>query len=268
MIADLVRGSKCLVIPFAGGMSELFYLHDPLPSTIILNDLHADVVNLALCLQNAEDKEYVKTMLHALPYSEHLLARYQEHLRNDSLTQVVHHFPERAVLYFYASWVARNGAAGTPQELKAGISYRNDGHGGDSVKRYRTAVESMIDDFHNRVTGRATILCRDAFKVIRDIKDNDDTTFFIDPPFRGVNDVSIRYVHDDFDHARLASLLHSFHKTRMILRYYIDPRVFELFTEKEGWQYINNKGRRQTKTTWDASDKEILLIRNCSTQQQ
>ena len=73
-----------------------------------------------------------------------------------------------------------------------------------------------------------TVLCRDGLELIGKIADEAGTAIYIDPPYltKGA-----KYVHDfkDHDHIALAGLLGRFHKARVVVSYYDDPRLDELY---------------------------------------
>ena len=54
-VADKLAGCKWVGIPFAGGMSELLHLQ---AQSIVVNDLHCFVINLARCIQDEQAKRW------------------------------------------------------------------------------------------------------------------------------------------------------------------------------------------------------------------
>ena len=92
----------------------------------------------------------------------------------------------------------------------------------------------MIDSiraWHDRLRD-VVILRRDAFRVIDAIHDDAGTVVFCDPPYLTK---SSAYVHDfaPADHARLATALARFTQARVIVSYYDDERLDELYP---GWK--------------------------------
>ncbi|MCH8853398.1 MAG: DNA adenine methylase, partial [Planctomycetes bacterium] len=83
------------------------------------------------------------------------------------------------------------------------------------------------------------ILRRCAFALLEKIEDAPGVAIYVDPPYikatRGSGGGS-RYLHDfyDDDHARLAELLNRFKQARVVVSYYSDPRLHELYA---GWTF-------------------------------
>lgn len=161
---------------------------------------------------------------------------------------------ERAFWYFLASWVVRNGVAGTARQNYQ-IAVRWTAGGGSPTVRFRSAVES-IPAWHDRLRN-VVILNRDAFKIIESIPDVAGTAIYLDPPYaretRGCKDPqgSGRYLHefqhggggDLFDaagaaddHERLARAVRRFQNARVVVSYYDCQRIRRLY---EGWQFID-----------------------------
>ncbi|MFN0199661.1 MAG: DNA adenine methylase, partial [Planctomycetaceae bacterium] len=144
---------------------------------------------------------------------------------------------ERAIDYMICSWFGRNGVAGT-QSYNQGFCARYTKNGGHAAKRWVSAVES-IPAWHARIR-RVTILKRDAFAILDRIEDAAGVVIYCDPPYlvKGA-----KYVHDftAADHARLAALLRRFQKTRVIVSYYDDPQLAELYPKWAIEKIVVNK---------------------------
>jgi site-specific DNA-adenine methylase len=102
--------------PFCGSMAVLFAmtLRQPMPAETV-NDLHGDLINLARVLQSPFAIELYDRTMRTL-VCEDLLEEAERILSNtpfdpDGLYSMCS--VERAYWYFVASWMGRNGVAGT-----------------------------------------------------------------------------------------------------------------------------------------------------------
>ncbi len=102
--------------------------------------------------------------------------------------------------------------------------------GGHQAKRWISAIES-IPAWHRRLMN-VTILHRDIFDVTPKIVDEPGCVIYADPPYIKKG---FRYVHDfsPEDHRRLATLLRRFVQTRVVVSYYEDPLLADLYP---GWE--------------------------------
>lgn len=139
---------------------------------------------------------------------------------------------EYAYWYFIASWLGRNGTAGTATST-SNFCVRYNTTGGDPGTRFRSAVES-IPDWHERLRG-VFILRRDVFTVLEKLADEDSAALYVDPPYL---EKSVAYQHDfeNTDHARLAQLLRRFQKARVVVSYYAHPTLTDLYP---GWATVD-----------------------------
>jgi DNA adenine methylase len=165
---------------------------------------------------------------------------------------------ERAYDYFLCAWLGRNGVAGT-LSYNQGFCVRYTSSGGHAAKRWNSAVHS-IPAWRHRLAN-VTILQRDAFELLERIEDRKGTVIYVDPPYlkKGA-----KYIHDfePENHYRLAEMLNSFKETRVVVSYYDDVRLIELYP---GWarheivvsKAMANQGSRGSK---NVKVKEILLV--------
>jgi DNA adenine methylase len=214
--------------PFCGSMAVLFAKEPCAMETV--NDLHGDLINLAHVVQREDTAielygRMARTLLHEELLSD-AAARWR--IRGNAAALEVPDL-DRASDYMMCSWFGRNGVAGT-QSYNQGFCVRYTANGGHSATRWRSAVES-IPAWHERLR-TVTILNRDAFALIAKIDDAHGTVIYCDPPYlvKGA-----KYTHDfkDDDHARLAKQLFRFRRARVVVSYYDDPRLNELYP---GWR--------------------------------
>lgn len=240
--------------PFCGSAAVLFAKEPSQKETV--NDLHGDLINLARVLQHEKSAETLYDRLQRTLFSQDLLEQARVHLDSLPIDEVLafdpmYHQPtERAYWYFLASWMGRNGTAGTAR-LDYQIAVRWTKGGGSPTVRFKNAIES-IPAWHQRLRN-VVILHRDAFSILDRFEDCDGTVIYADPPYvsqtRG-NGKSVkngrggRYLHEfdhtggmfGDDHERLAEILRGYCNARIIVSYYDCPRVRELY---DGWTFID-----------------------------
>jgi DNA adenine methylase len=115
-----------------------------------------------------------------------------------------------------------------------------------------------------------TILNRDAFELFERIDDHPSTAIYVDPPYlkKGA-----KYIHDfdDGDHKRLATALSKFKKARIVVSYYDDPRLCDMYP---GWfrneitvtKALSNQGMRPKKNAKASKVIEVLLVNQSDTE--
>jgi DNA adenine methylase len=252
-IGPLLTGCRWLGIPFAGGMCELTsFPLSTFPSTVLVSDLHAHVLNLAAVV--AEDKlsGQLQDRLAKLPFHPTILEQAQgrclkrevkadalwfgaesENLRKPDLSW--------AIDFFVCSWMGRNGTAGTKGEFTSPLSVRWNAGGGDSATRFRHAAESLGE--FNRILRRCTFVRLDVFAFLNRCYDDAECGLYLDPPFIGVGDC-YKFTFPDVDHGRLGSALHGFRKLRIVLRYYDHPLIRQLYPEAD-WKWLRLEGGKK-----------------------
>jgi DNA adenine methylase len=239
--------------PFCGSMAVLFAKEPSQKETV--NDLHADLVNLvnlANVLSRISSAEDLYDRLSRTLFSQGILETARLQLeRNDGQDHV-----ERAYWYFLASWMGRNGTAGTAR-LDYQIAVRWTKNGGSPTVRFRNATES-IPWWHERLKN-VVILRRDAFSIIDRFEDCEGTVIYADPPYtsqtRGdgksvKNGGGGKYLHEfdhtgglfEDDHSRLAEILRGYRNARVVVSYYDCDRVRELY---DGWTFIDCTMKKQ-----------------------
>ena len=232
---------------FAGSLAVL--LSKPRTSHETVNDLHGDLVNLARVVAGDQWHE-LRDRLRRTHFCEPLFDEIKASNPTDDLG--------RAYRFFVECWMGRNGVAGTRASNTA-FCVRYTANGGDPGRRFVNAVES-IEAWNERLRG-CWILQRDAFELVERIDDVESTAIYADPPYlnKGTN-----YVHDfaATDHQRLADALRRFRKARVVVSYYDDPRLADLYP---GWtqrkievsKALAMQGRRGQN---DTRAVEVLLI--------
>lgn len=269
--------------PFCGSMAVLF-AKPPVQSETV-NDLNGDVTNLARVIASSEGPALFERLARTM-FAEAMVTDAKAMRRTEGLSPL-----DAAYWFFVGSWMGRNGGAGT-RESNTAFCVRYTSNGGDPAVRFRSAVAS-IPAWADRLMG-VTVLQRDAMEVIGRIEDKPGTVIYVDPPYFAKG---AKYVHDFDDqqflafadgrvipihycyelepgqpravqidaHAYLAKLLNRFQKTRVVLSYYDDQRIADLYPASK-WtvsrlratKAIVNQGMRDKSGTTDAP--EVLII--------
>jgi DNA adenine methylase len=148
--------------------------------------------------------------------------------------------------------------------------------GGDPAKRLRSATRSLIGA--REKLRRFIITSRDAFRVLADVTDDPRSCVYADPPYtrasRGPGDYLFDFEdhggRDDLfgenkdpdDHERLAEALNRFEHARVVVSYYDDPRLDELYPAPRWRKRVLGSAAGLTNASGSTSrDRvEILLI--------
>jgi len=227
-------------------------------------DLHGDVLNLANVIRDVRLGSTLYRWLRRTLMHEAIFAESDAWLREEpgcptdlSPTAMV----ERAYHYFIVSWLGRNGSAGMSMGSKGTYCVRYTANGGHAGTRWANAIQS-IPTWRRRLE-RLTILRRDIFEIMPRIEDATGTAIYVDPPYLAKG---FKYLHD-FDgdaHQRMAVALARFRNARVVVSYYDDPQLADLYPPTT-WsrQYIEvskamahqgQRGKNDTRAT------EVLLI--------
>jgi len=254
-VGEALSGRKWVAVPFAGGMCELRYIR---ASTILVNDMHRHVVNLAEVVADPKLGSKLIRRLRRTIIHPDVLAQSQKYcdaIDGGGLHNVASEnwAEEWAYRYFISAWMGRNGKAGTKGEFKAGMSVRYDAGGGDSAIRFRSATEALLE--WNRILRRCTFSTLDAFTMFGKFKDDPQCGVYVDPPFPGPGD---HYAHTfgEAGQRKLAAELSRFEKTRVVCRFYDHELIRELYPARL-WQWNFQTGRKQTH---EMTNEEVLLI--------
>jgi DNA adenine methylase len=252
--------------PFCGSMAVLFAKPPAKQETV--NDLHGDLINLARVLADPNKAVALYERLQRTLVCESLLKDAAEALGGGSYhPELVGISVDRAYWYFLASWMARNGLAGMDR-IEFQVAVRWTAGGGSPAIRWRSATES-IPAWHRRLTN-VVILGRDAFDIIPRFEDAEHTAIYCDPPYAGQSRSDGNYLHDfshespmfGDDHKRLADVLRTFQRARIVVSYYDCPHVRKLYA---GWTFTDHaRGKNLHSQNGRGSRKaeapEVLII--------
>jgi len=251
--------------PFCGSMAVL--LAKPTCSMETVNDLNADLINLARCLQDRSNGPalYRRLRRRLAAQDELLDARQQLYSGTCEIPDI-----DRAEAYFVHSWLSMNGTAGTRAGIdnRRGVSRRFSSNGGAPAIRFAGAIDS-IPAWRRRLRN-VFILRDDGIELCERCEDKDGTVIYADPPYIAKGE---EYIHDfaEDDHERLAAALRKFRRTRVLVSYYEHDRLAELYP---GWtvkpisttKMMQNQGMRDK--TGSVKAPEVLLINGPSLEQQ
>lgn len=242
-VGEALRGCKWVGIPFGGGMAEVAHIK---ASTIVVSDLHRHVINLAKCVQSDEMRPRLVERLNDTPFHPDCLTAAQTACRLwEDVTWRGTAQPDWAYDYFVACWMGRSHKCGIDDEFNGGVSVRWNANGGDSNKRFRSAVESL--DGWGEIMRRCNFVVQDVFDFLDRCEDAEGHGIYCDPPFPGPGD---RYKHrfTEEQHRRLAECLGEFARTRVVCRFYDHPLIRELYPEPR-WNWLRLQGRKQSNDT-------------------
>ncbi|TWT63167.1 DNA adenine methylase [Rubinisphaera italica] len=243
--------------PFCGSMAVLLAKEKSQKETV--NDLHGDLNNLARVIADPDQAPKLYLRLMATPMAEELLEQAKYELAEMTAVPesgVTAAMLDRAYWYFIASWMGRNGTAGTAR-VDYQIAVRWTKNGGSPTVRFQNAVDSL-PAWHRRLLN-VVILRRDAFKILDRFEDVPQTAIYCDPPYmidtrskgRTKNGGGGHYLHefehtsglyDRDDHACMAEILRGYRSARIVVSYYDSPKIRELY---EGWNFHCHKMNKQ-----------------------
>ena len=244
--------------PFCGSMAVL--LAKPPCRMETVNDLHADLINLARVIRDRQLGPRLYRILRRSLMTEDFLLESGGVIRQVEKDGLAGIDPvTRAYHYFVTSWMGRNGLAGSPTYNTGTLCVRYTTNGGHAATRWRNAIAS-IPAWRRRLSD-VTILRRDGFEVLDRIEDAEGTAIYIDPPYFKKGG---KYLHDfePGDHDRLAAGVAHFKRARVVISYYEHPELDRLYKgwtrlQKQVTRSLSNggqRGRNVNKVT------EVLLI--------
>ena len=255
-VGKMLAGCSWVGIPFAGGMPEVAHIH---ASTIVVNDLHRHVMNLACVVSSHRGVKRLAGHLSKLPFHPDVLAEAQRHCMEMERAGFTfgdgrgQDLSERwALNYFITVWMGRSGNAGTENEFYGGLPVRWNANGGDSNTRFRSAVASLMA--WHEIMARCNFLVQDCFEFLGNVQDSPRHGLYCDPPFP---DCGVKYRHSftDDKHRQLARMLAAFEHVKVVCRFYDHPLVRELYPETR-WTWHHFTGRKQN----HAIAPEVLLL--------
>lgn len=253
-VGELLAGCEWVGVPFAGGMSELAHIT---ARTLLVNDLHRGVINLAVTLADPKLGPKLIRQLRRVPVDGDVLAAAQVRCQARMAVGRPHRdeMPDLAFAgdYFVCAWMGRNGTAGTGREFNSGLSVRWDAGGGDSAVRFRSATESLTE--WQAIMRRCTFTILDVFAFLDRCKDAPRHGLYLDPPFPGPGD-DYKHKFTETDQRKLAARVAAFERTRVVVRFYDHPLIRELYPERE-WTWHHPEGGR---TQANKAAPEVLIV--------
>lgn len=259
-VGSALNGCNWVAVLFAGGLCEVPHIK---ARTIVVNDLHRHAMNLAWVAADPRLGPMLYRRLRRLSFHPDTLTRAQAYcasMEHDSGMVASSVLLEWAQHYFVASWMGRNGKAGTSDEFSGGLALRFNANGGDSCTRYQNAVKSLVE--WRRVLARCTFSVMDAFELLDRCEDSDGHAIYADPPFFGPGKA---YKHNCGDseadqvawHTRLRDHLARFEHTRVVCRFYDVELIRKLYADHR-WNFVPLTGRKST----NGEAPEVLVMRN------
>jgi DNA adenine methylase len=214
--------------PLCGVMAVL--LAKPRAAHESVNDLHRELMNLALVLQDRVKAQALYDRAGRTLFHQGLLE-----LAKEKVAATQDEPPaadeKRAFWYLIHSWFSLSGVAGTPLSNTRSFRVRYTS-GGNGVTHWHSVTES-IPTWHKRLLNiEAT--CVGAFDVLAKIKDQAGVAIYCDPPYLRKGS---EYKHEfaPEDHHRLAESLGRFKRARVVVSYYDDPLLGGLYPD---WQRL------------------------------
>ena len=245
----LLAGCEWIGVPFAGGMSELAHFT---ARTILVNDLHFHVINLAMTAGDPVlGPQLYRRLRRKLFHQDELQAAQRACI---DWPQGIDEMPDidLAEAYFVSQWMGRSGLAGTKDEFKGNLPIRWSAGGGDSAVRYRSAVQSLLA--WRRVLQRCNFTCLDGFAFLAKAKDAAGHGLYVDAPWPDDGD-GYKHRFTEADQVSLANVLHRFRHTRVVIRYADHPQIRALYGLDLHWQWHHLQGRTQS----NGAKAEVLI---------
>jgi DNA adenine methylase len=235
--------------PFCGGLAVL--MGKPHCSNEMVGDLHGELCNLASVLAGDRWRDLYEAV------DRLLLCQEWIDQQRDGIDVDFDGEPDvrRAAVYMALAWMCRNGVAGT-ERLDYSMAIRWSQNGGAPGVRWRSAVDS-VPAWHDRLKG-VCIARMNGFDMLRSIEDQRGTVVYCDPPYLRRTRGGQAYHHefgdaggsvDLFgapridDHDRLANELRRFERARVLVSYYADARLPELYPSGR-WTHIDCATRK------------------------
>jgi DNA adenine methylase len=218
------------------GSAAVLFAKEPSEHEVIC-DLHGALTNLTWVVQDEASAAALFNALQRVLYGDELYRRSKDWLeRFAEKGEPARTSIDWAYHYFIASWIGRNGVAGTAR-VNYQIATRWTKGGGSGPLRFRNAVDS-IPAWCERLRS-VHVLRRDVFKVLPSIEDDDGVSIYCDPPYlhETVSGKS-RYLCDfaEGQHEQLAKELGRFRRARVVVSYYSAPALEGLY---RGWTFID-----------------------------
>ena len=259
LVGELLDGIPWVGIPFAGGLPEVLYIK---ARTLMVGDEHRHLLNLAAVISRPEQRKTLQERLSCYPFhpdvlavAQRVAAEWADEGQANARASIKPDL-DAAEAYFVSQWMVRSGTALTKKEFTGGLPVRWDAAGGDSAKRYRSAVEALTQ--FGQAMERATFFTGSVFLFLRKAIDSPRHGIYCDPPWPGAGQKYLHDVDDDQFHQSLRDALKRYQETRVVVRYGDCDLVRELYQPVDGWEVIETTGKRQS----NRNQQEIYLVRN------
>lgn len=257
-----LQGCTHVTVPFAGGMSEIPFFK---ANVIVVADTDRHVINLANIVKTRRPELVAlcdATLFHPdeLKHAQDTMRRWEqarvswEELDDLGLITEASRL-EWAHAYYLCSWMARGGAGGTRGEFEQGLSIRWKSGGGDSVVRFRNAVEGLAE--WQAIAKVCTFVVLDCFETLTECQGRDEAKngIYCDPPWPEDGD-TYKHRFTEANQRGLADVLTAFEQTRIVVRYGDHPLIRELYPETL-WQWHLLDSRTQA----NKAKREALIVR-------
>ncbi len=251
-------------VPFMGGAPELPHIKT---RGGIANDKHLLIINLAKVVASFDLYESLADRLDEMFFHPSELEAAQAKcadaffadanagagLFGDTKNPCEKPDVDLAAAYFVACWMGRGGHAGKDTELSQGLSVRWTATGGDSVKRFRSAVKSL--PAWAKALRVWSFERMDAIDFLKRVRDVDGHGVYLDPPWP---EAGKEYRHKDSDAltVAIAEQCSRFKNARVVIRYGDHPMIRDLYPETK-WTWV-----RSTTTSQQGTDVSETLILN------
>ncbi len=237
-------------VPFMGSGPELPHIRC---RAGVANDKHRHIINLARVVSDDRALTEMRKRVDVRLFHPDELADAQAACKRwaDALAWPKVD-PAAAADYFVCAWMGRGGAAGADGELDQTLSARFTSSGGDSARRWRSAVESL-PAWHKALRSWS-FLCEDGFAFLDRCKDQPDHGLYVDYVWPEAGDCYVNKGGED-DQRRLAARLAEFRQCRVVVRYSDHPLIRELYPDDK-WTWAERATRNQANNTVS----EVLII--------
>lgn len=250
--AKHLSGCTCVAVPFAGGLCEVPHFK---ANVILVNDADRHVMNLGRVVRDHKDMLAEKldgALFHpdGLAVSQQFCREAEKKTPLDTFAWAYH--------YYVCSWMTRGGKMGTKGEFEQGLSVRWKSGGGDSVVRFRNAVEGIAE--WSEAVKYCTFTTLDAFDFLAECKKRDiaENGIYADPPWIGDGRNYTHATAPELElawHRRLACVLGSFENARIVLRHGESHIIRDLYPESR-WAIHQVKSRTQA----NQEKAELLIV--------
>lgn len=262
--AQILSECDWVFIPFAGSMCEIPHFKPRVQ--IMASDTHRELIILADAIKEPHTKMLLGERLSRKLFHPESLEKAQAVLREAraaetgdgqglfaNTTQRTYAAIEVAEAFFVIAWMGRSAVVGTNGDENVGLALRYDGGGGDPVKRYHAAVESL-DAWHEQMR-RCSFSTDDVFDVIARVRTKVSSAsfnprkhgnvigFYCDPPWIDQGDGYLKKF-SIADQERLARELGAMPHVHVCMRFGDHPKIRELYPDST-WQWEHVAGRDQ-----------------------